>query len=98
MKIQGFQNIFSEETKYETSDSTLICLLFIVIGIVMLSLSKMAEYNINNHVTRVDDMYHTLDSNQLRSNVESEAEFDFSAIDDISPTDTFLILLISIAI
>ncbi|GAA0365930.1 class A sortase [Alkalibacterium iburiense] len=68
---------------------TLIGLLFIVIGIVMLSLPKMAEYNINNHVTRVDDMYHTLDSNQLRSNVESEAEFDFSAIDDISPTDTF---------
>ena len=55
MKIQGFQNIFTEETKYETSDSTLIGLLFIVIGIVMLSLSKMAEYNINNHVTRVDD-------------------------------------------
>lgn len=77
---------------------TLIGLLFIVIGIGIISIPKLEDYNINNHVDKVDEVFHTLDFNQLRSNVESEAEFDFSAIDDTSPTDTFLMQLISIAI
>lgn len=63
--------------------------LLILIGIVMLSLPNIADYNINKHLEKVDEVFETLDSHQLQSNAETEAEFDFSAIDDITPTDTF---------
>lgn len=62
----------------------------IIVGIILIALPKINHSRIGTRVNKNYEVALEMDSETLKENIDAEATFDFSAIDEISTTGTLL--------